>query len=359
MEKKLETVVFGKNSRVEGKKVRLGKSITIGKNALVKGREVCIEDNVVIGDDTEISATDIFIGFGTTIEDNCKIVLSGENTIFSVHDNCFLGHDSKIFVPVFEAGDYVTLHNHLIVNGVKPCIIGHNVWIGQNCILNARDKLTIGNGVGIGTYNSIWTHGTHGELLEGCNIFKIAPVVIEDDVWMVGSFNVISPGVTIGRKAVILTGSVVTKDVAPSSCVAGNPARDITDKIQPYVEITLDEKYKMMKKFMEEFVQTYYASKASKLENGWSIKEGESKCEIIFLDEANDKSIKDDLTKLVFTKKNATTKDYKKVTIFDLSSKKYTKKRTRIEVEVMKFLLYPKARFYPAEDAFNRKESTD
>jgi acetyltransferase-like isoleucine patch superfamily enzyme len=354
MERKHKKVALGENSKVEAEKTKLGKSISIGKNTIIKGKEVCIEDNVVVGDDTTISAESIFIGFGTTIENRCRITLSGKNTKFSVHDNCLIGHDSKILVPIFETGDYVMLNNHLLVNGVKPCTIGHNVWIGQNCVLNARDKLTIGNGVGIGTYNCVWTHGAHGELLEGCNIFKIAPVIIEDDVWLVGSFNVVSPGVTIGKKAVALTGSVITKDVAPNSVVAGNPAKDITDKISPYREIALDEKYEIMKKFMQEFVDAFCTDDNRRIENGWSIKKDESTYEIVFLEEANDKSVKDDLIRIIFTKKNATTKNHEKVTIFDLSSKKYTKKRTEIEIEIMKFLLYPRARFYPSEDTFNK-----
>lgn len=89
---------------------------------------------------------------------------------------------------------------------------------------------------------------------------------------MVGSYNVISPGVTLGRKSVILTGSVVTKDVAPYSCVGGNPAIDITNKLPPYRKVTIEEKYEMMKKFIKEFVDTFYKNNI-KLENGWCIKD--------------------------------------------------------------------------------------
>ena len=173
-----------------------------------------------------ISAKSVSLGKGTHIEDNCRIILKGQNSKFSMGDNCLIGNDSKIFLPVFETGDYVILHNHLLANGFKDCIIGHNVWVGQNCILNANDLLSIGNNVGIGAYCSIYTHGFWGEKIEGCTMFKVAPVIIEDDVWIVGSYNVISPSVRIGKKSVILTGSVVTKDVMPFACVAGVPARD-------------------------------------------------------------------------------------------------------------------------------------
>jgi acetyltransferase-like isoleucine patch superfamily enzyme len=335
-------------AKILGEKVKMARSVTLGENTVIKGKDIEIEDDVSIGNNTVISAQKIHIGFGTAIEENCKIFkVSGEITEFSVGDNCFIGHDSKIAVPVFRTGDYVSLNNHLFVNGIKPCTIGHNVWIGQNCILNSRDNLTIGNGVGIGTYSCLWTHGAHGELLEGCRIFKVAPVVLEDDVWIVGSFNVVSPGVKLGKKAVILTGSVVTKDVAPCSCVAGNPARDITDKLQPYTEISLDEKYEMMRNFMEEFASS---RNATKTHDGWRITKDKSIYEIVFMECANNKTVQKDVPRVIFTKKNTVTKNLRKTTIFDLATKTYTKRRTAAEIAVIKSLLYSKARFCPQEN---------
>jgi maltose O-acetyltransferase len=52
------------------------------------------------------------------------------------------------------------------------------------------------------------------------------PVVVEDHVW-IGTRATILPGVTVGRGAVVATGSVVTKDVAPLDIVGGVPARPI------------------------------------------------------------------------------------------------------------------------------------
>jgi len=53
---------------------------------------------------------------------------------------------------------------------------------------------------------------------------KSAPIVIEDDAWL-GFGVVVLKGVTIGAGAVVGARSVVTRDVAPNTVVAGNPAR--------------------------------------------------------------------------------------------------------------------------------------
>ena len=53
-----------------------------------------------------------------------------------------------------------------------------------------------------------------------------APVVIKDEAW-IGFNATILKGVTIGRGAVVGAASVVTKDVADYTIVAGNPAKAI------------------------------------------------------------------------------------------------------------------------------------
>ena len=49
------------------------------------------------------------------------------------------------------------------------------------------------------------------------------PVVIEDNVW-IGEYATVLKGVTIGEGAIVGCHAVVTKDVAPYTIVAGNPA---------------------------------------------------------------------------------------------------------------------------------------
>ena len=54
------------------------------------------------------------------------------------------------------------------------------------------------------------------------------PVTIGSDVW-VGGGALILPGVTIGARAVIGAGSVVTRDIPAGVFAAGNPCRVIRD----------------------------------------------------------------------------------------------------------------------------------
>jgi phosphonate metabolism protein (transferase hexapeptide repeat family) len=59
-------------------------------------------------------------------------------------------------------------------------------------------------------------------------------VTIGHDVW-IGHGAVVRPGVTIGNGAVVGANTVVTRDVAPFTIVAGAPARKIRVRFQPQV----------------------------------------------------------------------------------------------------------------------------
>ena len=128
-----------------------------------------------------------------------------------------------------------SIGKNFIFNPPFRCDFGFNIRIGSNFIGNFNltildeAEVTIGDNVFIGPNVSLCTviHAmTPRERNEG--IMMARPIVIGDNVWIAANV-VVLPGVTIGDGAVIGAGSVVTKDVAPFTLAAGNPARKIRD----------------------------------------------------------------------------------------------------------------------------------
>jgi maltose O-acetyltransferase len=64
------------------------------------------------------------------------------------------------------------------------------------------------------------------ELAERRQFITAEPITIGSHVW-IGAGATVLPGVTIGDKAVIAAGAVVTKDVPESCLVGGVPAQVI------------------------------------------------------------------------------------------------------------------------------------
>ena len=102
--------------------------------------------------------------------------------------------------------------------------IGAHVFINQNCTIYDLADVHIGNDVMIGPNVSIIT-SEHPVAPSQRRAYLLGkPVVIEDGVWIAAGATVLG-GVTVGESSVVAAGSVVTKDVPPSSLVGGNPAR--------------------------------------------------------------------------------------------------------------------------------------
>ena len=111
------------------------------------------------------------------------------------------------------------------------CDCGKNIFIGSDftgnhnlTILDIRE-VHIGDHVMIGPHTLITTVSHPLSARERREYYAWAkPVRIGNDVWIGGNVTIL-PGVTIGDRAVIGAGSVVTEDI-PADCVAvGVPAR--------------------------------------------------------------------------------------------------------------------------------------
>ena len=102
--------------------------------------------------------------------------------------------------------------------------IGNHSVINFGCYLDNRRGISIGNNVGIAHNTKIYPlgHNIDSPKFET----KGVPVVIEDNVFIFSN-AIIMPGVTIHEGAIVLAGSVVTKDIESRMVVGGNPAKPI------------------------------------------------------------------------------------------------------------------------------------
>lgn len=105
--------------------------------------------------------------------------------------------------------------------------IGQGVWINRGCefygsMLAGNAQITIGDHCALGPRVRVLSATHNYRQLDLPD--EAASVCIGHHVW-IGAGATILPGVTVGDGAIVAAGSVVTKDVAPFSIVAGNPAR--------------------------------------------------------------------------------------------------------------------------------------
>lgn len=121
----------------------------------------------------------------------------------------------------FESYNNLRRIKNSIANGLK---IGKNVTIMNNVSFDGQYPymISIGDNCAISRDVRILAHDATVHKFIG--ITRIARVDIKDNVF-IGERSVILPGVTIGPNVMVAAGSVVNKDIAPNSCVAGVPAR--------------------------------------------------------------------------------------------------------------------------------------
>lgn len=108
--------------------------------------------------------------------------------------------------------------------------VGDGTFIGHDCSLILAESITIGRhcllagGVSIRDLDGHPTDAALRREHRPTPCEGIRPVVIGDDVW-IGADATILKGVTVGDRAIIGAGAVVTSDVPCDAVVAGNPAR--------------------------------------------------------------------------------------------------------------------------------------
>lgn len=125
---------------------------------------------------------------------------------------------------------YSVFHYKTEIRRIYCLKIGKGTIIGDNALLDARNKIIIGKNVNLSSNVSIYSeqHDHRNPYFE-CTSERNKTVVIDDRVW-IGSNVIILPGVHIGTGAVCCAGSVITKDVEPYAVVAGIPAKKVNTR---------------------------------------------------------------------------------------------------------------------------------
>jgi acetyltransferase-like isoleucine patch superfamily enzyme len=272
----------------------------MGKGGRMKKNIDC--DELILGKNVIIEPTAVIRG------------LNGKAKKIVIGDNTYIGNDVQIICDELEIGDYTKIHHHTNIHGYKPCKIGHNVWIGQYCIIDTIGGTTIGNNCGIGAHSQLWSHMKYGDTLEGCRFLSQSELKIGNDVWFVGHC-IVSP-ITAEDRSMALAGSVVTRNMEYNCIYAGTPAKNISSKMGPqFIENTVESKENIMRKHLQQFLSI----------------EGIETKDIEIVLSSKEVNFEDDIT------------------YFDVSTRRYTKKHKIQEIKFMKFLLPEKAKFIPFE----------
>ena len=146
----------------------------------------CIAPDVRLGRNVKLSK---FINlYGCTIGDNVKI-----GAFVEVQKNAFIGNNCKISSHTF------------ICEGVT---IEDNVFVGHN----------------VAFINDSYPRATAGGQLQTETDWTVEKTLVKKGA-SIGSGATILSKITIGENAIVGAGAVVTKDIPPSTIVAGNPAR--------------------------------------------------------------------------------------------------------------------------------------
>lgn len=162
-------------------------------------------------------ASNITLGKGVYI-DHGSYLHACPNGI-KIGQNSIIMHGSVLHVYNFR---------ELPHSGIR---IGCDCLVGEYTVIRGQGGVTIGDRVYTSPFtqiiavNHVFDDPDRPFVEQG---ITAEGIIIEDDVWL-GSGAVVTDGVRIGRGAVVAAGSVVTKDVAPHTVVAGVPARPIRE----------------------------------------------------------------------------------------------------------------------------------
>lgn len=178
--------------------------------------------------------TNLSLGRNCHMAENVDITIANQGSIM-LKNKISIGQNTRLYINnKWDIGNNVQIATDCAIfsrerDHYGKLSIDAGTHIGDNTIIDVSDDISIGWEVAIGSNCIIYTHDHDYNDPEKAawkgGVIK-QPVKIEDGAW-IGSGVTILPGVTIGKKAVIAAGSVVTISIPAATIWGGIPAKQI------------------------------------------------------------------------------------------------------------------------------------
>jgi len=127
-----------------------------------------------------------------------------------------------------QVGGGLFAERGIVIKGAEGLRMGNNVGIGSFSLLTCAGGVIIEDEVNISTGCRVISANHRVSPVGGATIRQsghiLAPVHLKRGCWLATN-AIVLPGVTVGEGAVVIAGSLVTKDVPDYAYVGGVPAR--------------------------------------------------------------------------------------------------------------------------------------
>lgn len=191
-----------------GRPVRLVRSV-LRRGASLAGRWRLRARGAWVGEGVECIGRPIVSGSG-------RLRIGARTVLCSSASWTALGVSHPVILRTLRAEARIEIGEDCGLSGTSICA-ATSVQVGARCLIGADVIIADTD------FHPLSVQGRRHAPIEAA---ACAPVVIEDDVFL-GARSMVLKGVRIGAGAVVGAGSVVTRDVAPGTVVAGQPARPV------------------------------------------------------------------------------------------------------------------------------------
>jgi len=164
--------------------------------------------------------------------------------------------------PTQNFRKFTRISSTAVIMSPEKLRIADHVWIWHHSIIDATEGIAIDEGVQVGAWVGIFTHGSESAIrLLGSQFVDIPNTeragytrggVRIGKYTFIGAGSKILPGVSIGKGCLVAAGSIVNKDVPDFAIVRGQPAKVVGSTVD------LDRRFFKTK----DFSATYYDEQA-------------------------------------------------------------------------------------------------